>query len=79
MYHLSVSGNVSPRVSASVSGNVLPSVSASVLGNVSPSVLPSVLGNVLPSVLGNASEYEPERRRSGTRIFQVYRDSIPRR
>ena len=24
-------------------------------------------------------EYEPERRHSGTRVFQVYRDSIPRR
>jgi len=66
-------------VSASVSGNVLPCVS----GNVSPSVLgnvsPSVSGNVSPSVLGNVSEYETERRRSGTRVFQVYRDSIPRR
>jgi len=66
-------------VLASISGNVLPSV----LGNVSPSVLgnisPSMLGNVLPSVLGNVSEYKTERRRSGTRVFQVYRDSIPRR
>jgi len=62
---------------------VLASVSASVLGNVLPSVLgnisPSVSGNVSPSVLGNVLEYETERRRSGTRVFQVYRDSIPRR
>jgi hypothetical protein len=54
---------------------VLASVLTSVLGN----VLPSVLGNVSPSVLGNVLEYEPERRRSGTRVFQVYRDSIPYR
>jgi len=58
-----------------VSASILASVSASVLGN----VLPSILGNILPSVSGNVSEYKPERRRSGTRIFQVYRDSIPRR
>jgi len=51
------------------------SVLASVLGNVSP----SVLGNVSPSVLGNVLEYEMERGRSGTRVFQVYRDLIPRR
>ena len=44
-----------------VSASVLPSV----LGNVSP----SVSGNVLPSVLGNVLEYDPERRRSGTRVF----------
>ena len=44
-----------------VSASVLPSV----LGNVSP----SVLGNVLPSMLGNVLEYNPERRRSGTRVF----------
>ena len=54
---------------------VSPSVSPSVLGN----VLPNVSGNVLPSVLGNVLEYDPERRRSGTRVFQVYRDSIPHR
>jgi hypothetical protein len=54
-------------------------VSASVSPSVSGNVLPSVLGNVLPSVSGNVSEYEPERRRSGTRIYQVYRDSVPRR
>ena len=58
-----VSASVSPSVSPSVSGNVLSSVS----------------GNVSPSVLGNVSEYDPERRRSGTRVFQVYRDSIPHR
>ena len=58
-------------VSASVLGNDL----SSVLGN----VLPSILGNVLPSILGNVSKYETECRRSGTRVFQVYRDSIPRR
>jgi len=46
---------------------------------VSASVLASVLGNVLPSISGNVSEYETERKRSGTRVFQVYRDSIPRR
>ena len=50
-------------------------VLASVLGN----VLASILGNVLPSVLGNVLEYKTERRRSGTRVFQVYRDSIPYR
>jgi hypothetical protein len=33
------------------------------------SVLASVSGNVLPSILGNVLEYEPERRRSRTRIF----------
>ena len=54
-------------------------VSASVLPSVSGNVLPSVSGNVSPSVLGNVLEYDPERRRSGTRVFQVYRDSIPRR
>ena len=63
----------------SVSGNVSPSVLASVLGSVLPSVSANILGNVSPSVLGNVLEYEPERRSSGTRIFQVYRDSIPRR
>jgi hypothetical protein len=62
-------------VSASVSASVLGNVSPSVSGNVSP----SVSGNVSPSVSGNVSEYETERRRSGTRVFQVYRDSIPRR
>ena len=41
------------------------SVSTSVSGNVSP----SVSGNVSLSVLGNVSEYEPERRCSGIRIF----------
>ena len=40
-----------------------------VLASVSASVLPSVLGNVLPSMLGNVLEYNPERRRSGTRVF----------
>ena len=54
-------------------------VSASVSPSVSGNVSSSVSGNVSPSVLGNVSEYEPERRRSGTRVFQVYRDSIPRR
>jgi hypothetical protein len=62
-------------VSASVSASVLASVSTSVLGNVSA----SVSGNVSPSVSGNVLEYETERRRSGTRVFQVYRDSIPHR
>ena len=54
-------------------------VSASVSPSVSGNVSPSVSGNVSPSVSGNVSEYDPERRRSGTRVFQVYRDSIPRR
>ena len=40
---------------------VLTSVSASVLGNISL----SVLGNISP----NISEYEPEYRYSGTKIF----------
>jgi hypothetical protein len=44
-------------------------VSASVLASVSGNVSPSVSGNVLPSVSGNVSEYETERRRSGTRVF----------
>jgi len=66
---------VSASILASISASVLASISASVLGN----VLPNILGNISPSVLGNVLEYKPERRRSGTRIFQVYKDSIPRR
>jgi len=64
-------------VLASVSGNVSPSVLGNVLPSISGNVSPSVLGNVLPSILGNILEYETERGCSGTRVFQVYRDSIP--
>jgi len=70
---------VSASISASILGNVLPSVLGNVLPSMSGNVSPSVLGNVSPSVLGNVLEYKTERRRSGTRVFQVYRDSIPRR
>ena len=40
-------------------------VSASVLTSVSGNISPSVSGNVSP----NVSEYEPECRHSGTKIF----------
>ena len=55
------------------------SISTSVSTNISGNVLPSISGNVLLSVSGNVLEYKPERRRPGTRIFQVYRDSTPYR
>jgi len=54
-------------------------VSASVLASVSAGILGNVLASVSASILGNVLEYKPERTGSGTRIFQVYRGSIPHR